>query len=211
MVRLIYVKRSRIHSWQGFIPLLACVFVLLPSGSGARQTTKPRLKVAADGFPSGHATPEGAASDVVRALINRDEKLFSTTCIRLYAGGNGPAAYAQFLRETVQNIQQEAAKKVPSPAGPKSIGKLFAARRLSKSGPASYGYATFGFQDIKFVDVGIYLYGGDRSMMRTLVIKDTDGKWYVHPDPSASPLLSDGLNDERPSVSDFSDVYDVER
>lgn len=139
MVRLIYVKRSRIHSWQGFIPLLACVFVLLPSGSGARQTTKPRLKVAADGFPSGHATPEGAASDVVRALINRDEKLFSTTCIRLYAGGNGPAAYAQFLRETVQNIQQEAAKKVPSPGGPKSIGKLFAARRLSKSGPASYG------------------------------------------------------------------------
>jgi hypothetical protein len=26
--------------------------------------------------------------------------------------------------------------------------------------------------------------------MRTLVIKDMDGKWYVHPDPSASPLLS---------------------
>lgn len=179
------------------------MFVLFSCTSSQGQATKPRLKVASDGLPSGHATPEGAASDVVRALINRDEKLFSSTCVRVYGGGNGAAAYTQFLRETIQNIRQEAAKKVPSPGGPKSIGKLFAARHLSKSGPASYGYAVFGFQDVMFVDVGLNLYNGERSMMRTLVIKDKDGKWYAHPDPAVSPLLSDGLDEEKPSVRDF--------
>ena len=88
---------------------------------------------------------------------------------------------------------------------------MFAARHLSKNGPASYGYSAFGFQDIMFVDVGVFLYNGERSLMRTLVIKDRDGKWYVHPDPSASPLLSDGLNEEKASVLDFTDAYELER
>ena len=205
------MDRVRSRSRQMLTVFLACVFPLLSCSAASGQTPKPRLKVAVDGFPTGHGTPEGAASDVVHALINRDDKLFSSTCIRLYAGGNGPAAYAQFLRETVQNIRQEAAKKVPSPRGPKSIGKLFAARHLSASGPASYGYATFDFQDVMFVDVGIYLQNGERSMMRTLVIKDRDGKWYVHPDPAASPLLSAGLDEETASVSDFTDAYELEK
>jgi hypothetical protein len=190
--------------------VLICLVPLL-CGAAVTQTTKPKLRIAADGLPSGHGTPEGAACDVARSLINRDEKLFSNTCVRLYAGGNGPSAYAQFLRDTVRNIRQEAAKKEPSPGGPKSIGKVFAARHLTKNGPASYGYAAFGFQEIMFVDVGVFLYNGERSLMRTLVIKDKDGKWYVHPDPSASPLLSDGLNEEKPSVLDFSDAYELER
>ena len=190
--------------------VLICL-VPLWCGAAGYQATKPKLRVAADGLPSGHGTPEGAACDVARSLINRDEKLFSSTCVRLYAGGNGPTAYAQFLRDTVQNIRQEAAKKEPSPGGPKSIGKVFAARHLSKNGPASYGYSAFSFQDIMFVDVGGFLYNGERSLMRTLVIKDRDGKWYVHPDPSASPLLSDGLNEEKASVLDFTDAYELER
>jgi hypothetical protein len=61
-----------------------------------------------------------------------------------------------------------------------------------------------------FVDVGLYLYNGERSMMRIMVIRDRDGKWYVHPDPSASPLLSDGLNEEKASVLDLIDVYELE-
>ena len=190
--------------------LLTFIFPLLLYGASTGQTTKPKLKVAADGFPGGRDTPEGAACDIVRSLINRDEKLFSSTCIRLYAGGNGPEAYAQFLQETVQNIRQEATKKEPSPRGPKSIGKVFAARHLSKTGPVSYGYASFAFQDIMFVDVRVYLYNGERSMMRNMVIKDKDGKWYVHPDPSASPLLSEGLDEEQASVMDLTDVYELE-
>jgi hypothetical protein len=87
---------------------------------------------------------------------------------------------------------------------------VFASRHLTKTGPVSYGYAAYGFQDIMFVDVGVYLYNGERSMMRTMVIKDRDSKWYVHPDPSASPLLSEGLNEEKASVLDLTDVYEIE-
>jgi hypothetical protein len=190
--------------------LLICLAPLL-YGAAGQQTTKPKLRVAADGLPNGHDTPEGVACDLARAFIARDDKLFASTSIRLFGGGTGREAYAKFLQRTVENIRAEAAKKEPSPGGPRSIGKVFAARHLSKNGPASYGYASYGFQDIMFVDVGVFLYNGERSLTRTLVIKDRDGKWYVHPDPSASPLLSDGLNEEKASVLDLTDAYELER
>jgi hypothetical protein len=197
------------------LSLLMMILALFVRSSGSidatAQTVKPKLRVSADGFPSGHDTPEGAACDLARAFINRDEKLFSATSIRLYAGPDGPPAYAHFLQDVVRNIKEEAAKTVLSPQAPKGIGKVFAARHLTKSGPVSYGYASFGFQDIVFVDVGVYLQNGDRSMNRTLVIKDKDGKWYVHPNPSVSPLLSEGLNEEPSSVLDLADAYAIER
>ena len=178
---------------------------------GGQQSTKPKLRVASDGLASGHDTPEGAACDLARAFIARDDKLFTSISIRLYGGGTGRESYARFLQRTVESIKAEAAKKEPSLQGPKSIGKVFAARHLSKSGPVSYGYAGFGFEDIMFVDVGVYLQNGERTIYRTMVIKDKDGKWYVHPAPYVSPLLSEGLNDEASSVLDITDMYQLER
>ena len=145
-----------------------------------------------------------------RAFIKRDDTLFTTTCIRLYAGGNGPEDYAKFLQGTVEGMRAEATKAEPSPGGPKSIVKVFAARHLSRKGPASYGYATFGFLDIMFVDVGVFLHNGEPRLNRTLVIEDKDGKWYVHPLPTAgSGLLGAGLNDESASEKDLSEAYEI--
>ncbi len=155
------MKKTRSSSWSLLTALVICVFLSLPTGAAGKQTTRPKLRVAADGLPSGHDTPEGAACDLARSFINRDEKLFLTTSIRLYGGGSGRDAYAKFLH-------------------------------------------------IMFVDVGVYLQNGERAMNRTLVIKDKDGKWYVDPDPSVSPLLSDGLNEEKASVKDLTDVYELE-
>jgi hypothetical protein len=186
---------------------IACI-ILTACCAFAAEDAKPKIKVAADGFPSGHDTPEGVACDLARAFIKRDRTLFTNTCIRLY----GPAEYAKFLTNTVAGMKAEAAKKEPSPGGPKSIGKVFAARRLSKSGPASYGYASFDFQDIMFVDIGVLLHDGNRSLNRTLVIKDRDGKWYAHPLPTAgSGLLGAGLNDESASEKDVSEAYEVQK
>ena len=117
------------------IPALVATAVL--SSAVVGKTQKPKLKVSSDGWPSGHSTPEGAACDAVRALINRDEKLFRSACVRLYASGNGPAAYAEFLSDTGANIRKEAARAAPSPGGPKAIAKVFGARHLTLSGPAS--------------------------------------------------------------------------
>lgn len=195
-------------------PLVVLTFLfcgLAAAGAHAQQSSKPKLRVAVDGFPAGHDTPEGVATDLARAFINRDAALFSSTSVRLHGSGAGRASYARFLHDRVEDIKQEAAKKEPSPFGPKTIGKVFAARRLTRNGPASYGYAAFGFQDVMFVDVGVYLQNGETALNRTLVIKDRDGKWYVHPDPRSDPLLSQGLNDEKPSVQDFSEVYEIQK
>jgi hypothetical protein len=203
---------SRLNCQPCSFLLRLAIFAFLPilSMASSPQSTKPKLRVAADGLPSGHDTPEGAACDLARAFIAHDEKLFTSTSIRLYGDGAGREAYAKFLGQTVEGIKAEAAKKEPSAREPKSIGKVFAARHLSKSGPVSYGNAVFGFQDIMFVDVGVYLQNGDRAINRTMVIKDRDGKWYVHPAPNVSPLLREGLNDEDNSVLDITDVYELE-
>jgi len=192
-----------------FLSLLALTtFAIqsIPSCTAEQTSAKPKLRVAPDGLPSGHDSPEGVACDLARAFISRDDKLFSSTSIRPFGDGAARKDYEKFLEQTVESIKAEAAKKEPSPQGPKSIGKVFAARHFGKTGPISHGYAAFGFEDIMFVDIGVYLRNGERAMNRTMVIKDRDGKWYVHPAPSASPLLSEGLNEEDNSVLDITDV-----
>ena len=193
------------------LSILTCIFLLAISCIIADSTAKLKLIVTSDGFPSGHETAEGAACDLARAFIRRDAELFKNTCLRLYTADQGPSDYAKFLKNMEENIKVEATKKEPSTSGPKSIGKVFAARHLSKEGPASYGFATFSFKDIMFVDVGVVLQNDKLALNRTLVVLDKDGKWYVHPMPDVSPLLSSGLNDEKKSETDFSVAYDVQK
>lgn len=193
---------------------IAVVLFCLATGLSvlaADSGVKPALKVAADGFPSGHATPEGAACDLARAFIRRDAVLFTNTCVRIYSGGKSGADYAAFLKSAVAGMGAEAAKKTPSPDGPKTIGKVFAARRLSRTASVSYARTTFKFQDVMFVDVGVFLNNGGHALFRTLVIKDSNGRWYAHPAPGLAPSLSTGLDEEPKSKRDFSEVYTVKK
>jgi len=151
-----------------------------------------------DSFPSGSATPEGAACDFARAFIQRDADLFEEVSLRPFGGGESRAEYESFLKETKAAILAEA--KRPADRGPRKIVKVFASRSMSRSGPASYGYASFGFADVKFVDVVVDTYDSGASINRTLVIKDTTGQWHVHPVPGIHPMLSAGLNSESPST-----------
>lgn len=175
------------------------------------QNSKPILKVEKDGFPAGHSSPEGVACDLARAFIQRDATLFKGTCIKPFGGGENKKTYTDFLTKMGQSFLAERKKKTRSPGGPKTITKVFAARPLSKNGPASYGYAVFGFKDVRFVDVSVTLQNGQSAMNRTLVIQDANGKWYVHPLPTSSPLLSYGLNEEEISTKDFSEAYTIKR
>ena len=173
------------------------------------QTAKPVLKVAADGLPAGHATPEGAACDLARAFITHNPTLFKSTCIKPFGSPTIKKQFQTFYTTTAQQMIQEGRRSTPSPGGPKTIGKLFAARSLSRDGPASAGYAVFDFHDIKFVDIGVILYNGQRVMNRTMVIQTANGSWYVDPIPGALPLLSMGLNQESASTQDFTQAYTI--
>jgi hypothetical protein len=168
---------------------------------------KPRLKAATDGFPTGQDTPEGAASDLARVFVTRDAARFRSICIRPYGAGKARADYTGYLDAAADHLKRE--EETPSPDDPKKIVNVFAARHLSKNGPVSYGYAAFDFQEVMFVDVEVVLHSDNRHIRRTMVIKDRDGKWYAHPVPDVSPLLSYGLYDESASVLLFTDVYDV--
>jgi hypothetical protein len=181
------------------------------AGAVADEKEKPAIRVTADGFPSGHDTPEGAACDLARAFIKRDAKMFEDACIKPFSGGKSREEYTAFLKETTAAIKNEADRKEPSPAGPKQIAKLFAGRALSRKGPANYGKTMFEFQDVRFVDVGVVLHNGKKHLNRTLVIKDKSGKWYAHPLPGSSPLLSTGLSDELESKTDFAEAYRIEK
>ncbi|MCW3100453.1 MAG: hypothetical protein JWL77_6071 [Chthonomonadaceae bacterium] len=187
--------------------ILVCLLSLCCAFGLMAQTSKPVLKVGKDGLPSGHPTPEGTACDLARAFIQHNVPLFKSTCIKPFGGGAGQKQYVAFLKQTAQSMTADAKKATPSPAGPKAIGIVFAARHLSQNGPASYGYAVLGFKEVEFVDVGVFLQSGKRAMNRTLVIQTSDGKWYVYPLPSADPLLSSGLNQESNSTKEIGEVY----
>jgi len=181
--------------------------MLLVSSLISSSAAKPKLRVASDGFPTGQDTPEGVASDLARAFATLDVARFRSICIRPYGAGQSRADYIGYLDGIANHFKRE--EGPPLPDDPKKIVKVFAARRLSKDGPASYGYATLDFQDVMFVDVEVALHNSARHMRRTMVIKDRDGKWYAHPVPDVSPLLSYGLYDESASVLLFTNVYDV--
>src|SRR5262249_19881586 len=170
-----------------FVMSFATLFAAVAATGLAGDKGKPAIKVIADGFPTGHDTPEGVACDLARAFIKRDVKLFEDACIKPFGGGKSREEYTAFLKETAEAIKKEAERKQPSPGGPKEIAKLFAARALSRKGPASYGKTAFAFQDVRFVDVGAILHNGKKHLNRTLVIKDESGKWYAHPLPDSSP------------------------
>jgi len=170
-----------------FVLVLAAIFV----------ATAAIPSSASDHFPNGFATPEGAACDFARAFILRDPVLFDEAVLQPFGSGESRARYETFLIGTKSFISEESRR--PADSGPREITHVFAARSMSRSGPASYAYSAFGFADLKFVDVVVATYGGGTSTNRTLVVKDSAGRWHVHPKPSIHPMLSTGLNEESPS------------
>lgn len=189
-----------LKSW--FIAILA---LLVGSHAFAVDpAATPPVTMAKDNFPVGSDTPEGAACDLARAFIHDDAALFLAACVEPYGSPEAKAAYHKFLQDTVVQMKMEIPGSTPAPESPHSIAKCFAARHLSQPGPAAYGRATFGFQDVVFVDVRALLQNGDTQLCRTLVIKNALGKWVVDPQPEQAPLLSAGLDDESPSTQEFS-------
>jgi hypothetical protein len=156
---------------------------------------------APDQFPSGPATPEGAACDLLRAFIRSDVDLLKATCIKRYPPAQ--EKFDQFLAMIVRGTEEDKQRSVPHPKNPAKIVRVFAARHLSKNGPASYGYAVLNLQDVMFVDVLTRLHDGSSFVNRTLVVKTQKGLWRVHPCPTVDSLLSAGLNDELASTEAF--------
>lgn len=157
--------------------------------------------VAADGFPTGQETAEGVACDMARAFINADGVLFKKVCYPQPAGTEAGKQYNAFIDEMVAEMARAKTMPKEQAGGPKEIAKVYRARNLSRSGPASFGYAVMRLIEVKFVDVDTPLWTGRDYQNRTLVVQDEDSKvWYAIPRPDLFPMLSTGLNGEADST-----------
>jgi hypothetical protein len=145
---------------------------IMIANQAADPPGKSKIRLGNDGFPIGRNTPEGAACDFARAFILRDSKMFTNVCARFKPTSKSGKEYADFIASKVESINAEANRKDSPPRGPKAIGKVYAARHLSKNGPASFGYAAFDFYDVMFVDVDVLLHGDTRVLNRTMVVKE---------------------------------------
>ena len=150
------------------------IFTMLLGLSIIAFAEKPKPQVAQDGFPTGQTSPEGAASDLARAFIKQDVHWFRSLCVRPYGAGQSRTEYVAYLADVSSHFRHDK----PQQDYPSKISRVFAARHLSKNGPASFGYAGFNFQDVMFVDVEVASRSGGTHVRRTMVIKDRDGKWY---------------------------------
>ena len=73
--------------------------ILTAFSAFSADNAKPKIKVAADGFPAGHNTPEGVACDLARAFIKHDMVLFTNTCIQPFgASETFGTNYQTFLK-----------------------------------------------------------------------------------------------------------------
>jgi len=178
---------------------------LLAVASANAQKVKPSVRVAPDGFPVGQSTPEGAACEFARAFIKADPGLLKAVCVP--SGEIGGKQYASFLSSLSQGMAAEHAKKTPSDGHPQKILSCDAMGRLSKNGPNSYAYAVLSLKDIGFVDVVTQLPKGRKMNVRTFVVETPKGKWLVFPAPQLDTILSDGLNQEKPTGISFSSKY----
>lgn len=147
-------------------------------------------------YPTSGTTPEGAACDLARAFIKPDAELFRSACLSLPHNEE----YTAFITEMANQIDAMSDQPLQQSAGPKAITKLYQARPLSLSGPASYGYAILNLHDVQFVDVEAELWDGSPHINRTLVVKLPSGQWRAMPRPDLVPLLSAGLNTEPDST-----------
>ena len=169
--------------------------------------TKPKIQIADDGFPTQQNTPEGTASDLARSFIKHDPKSFRALCIRPFGTNQSQSDYVQYLTGVAEHMAQE--KEFPAQGSPQKIEQVYAARHLTKNGPASWAYAAFDFQDLMFVDVKVKLINGQPLLRRTMVILDHDGKWYALPVIDISPMMSEGLHEEAPSSLPFTAAYEI--
>jgi len=163
----------------------------------------PSIALASDGFPTGRTTPEGVACDFARTFINVDADALLALVVPPLGNGESATEYQAFLDDISAQTREQQARNPADRNAPKRITECYAARPLSRSGPASVAYAVFDYYDLLFVDVVIEECSGNLFTCRTLALMNKDGVWSVLPAPEYYPMLAMGLNEEPDSVIRF--------
>lgn len=158
-------------------------------------------EIADDGFPTGHTTPEAAASDLVRAIIKADPDLLREASLQLPSDSESTRKYNAFLDQTESELREAPGSLVPQLASAQNITAVYKARPLSAPGPTSYAFTVLNLRDVRFVDIESQMHDGTTITNRTLVVQTAlDKSWFAIARPDFFPLLSEGLDDEPEST-----------
>lgn len=159
------------------------------------QGTGITYEIAADGFPTGSTSPEGAACDAARALVERDGEMLREASIDAFGSEHQKAAYERALTEAADTLEDEA-------VAPEGIVRVFDARLPTMAAPRAEMYARYGVLDVRFVDV-VLDYGEEERVARTLVARTPEKGWGVVVEPGIYPEISEGLAQESESLIEF--------
>jgi len=170
---------------------------LVLSSSASADDPTPLAKKHKDGFPTGNATSEGAATDLVRAYIGRDFLLFNKVrYVRMCETPNDHAnKYVRFLRYTAFSNNSKTYKLDSLPSELTRISKVFTARSLAPQNEEEKAewelrLLLHHLQDQMFVDVIAEGSDGREYLQRAVVDQHIGGGWtaqlpihhaYPHP------------------------------
>jgi|GEM_PF-1602736 len=143
-----------------------------------------------DGFPTGQATPEGAACDLVRAYIDRNFELFnSARHARVCENRNDPHRYyALFLKHASFSHRSKSFNAETLPNSLVRLSKVYSARSAAPEDAETRRHWKMGLtlnfiEDEVFVDVVAVDSEGRDYLHRTIVHKHKykNGNWLARP------------------------------
>jgi len=167
-------------------------------GAAGKQTTKPRIRVAAGGLPSGRGRPMAQlATKRVLSSIGMKSSFPALTSDTTRAG-MGPWRMHSSLGIRFRTSDRKPQRKRLHRAD-KEHRKVLRTARPRQKRACFLRFVPFGFRDITKANARCCESWSSR----------TGGQ--IGPDPSASTLLRDGLHEEKASVSDSTDANELER
>lgn len=168
--------------------LCAITAILVCTNLATAGDNISRVETPQDEFPTGNMTPEGAATDLVRACIQRDESLFNKARhVRICEGKNDPAYYFKlFLKNASFTHGSRTFNPETLPHPLTGISKVYVSRSLApkeddEQAKWKLGLSLNFLEDRVFVDVVAVDSEGTDYIHRSIVEKHQGGNWHAVP------------------------------
>jgi len=145
--------------------------------------TAAGVPIAADGYPTGPQTPEGAACDLTRAFINNHVELFRAVTAGVLGEGKSAECARNFMDIAETDVNLRFIDR---------IIEVYEAEEPSEPSAIEQA-AAYGFADIKHVAVVFRRTNGLENIQQTMVLLTPEGEWKVMPAWKCYPELAAGL------------------
>ena len=150
-----------------------------------------------ESIPTSHASPEGAAADLVHAFVTRDFHAFNEARPKSFCEGpTDPFNYYVMFRNSTKLFKMgESFNETNLPSRLMKISRVYSAQPLTTAKQREIASAfVHGWHEPTLVDVVVEDRQGNEFLHRTIVVKPKDSdKWYAQPQLVAHDYLTELL------------------